>query len=99
MLYLSYNLVGGEHNNEILILSNLGKSFKDRDQMIPASKEAQDDLYANVHQHLEDITGGDGGIVSSLPVTVFEARLPLVAASTTAPAGSVMELKPSPSVT
>ena len=47
----------------------------------------------------EDITGGDGGIVSSVPVTVFEARLPLVAASTTAPAGSVMELKPSPSVT
>ena len=56
---VAYNLVGGEHNNEILILSNLGKSFKDRDQMAPASKEAQDDLYANVHQHLEDITGGD----------------------------------------
>ena len=56
---VAYNLVGGEHNNEVLMLSNLGKSFKDRDLMATASKEAQDDLYANVHQHLEDISGGD----------------------------------------
>jgi hypothetical protein len=56
---VAFNLVGGEHNNEVLMLSNLGKSFKERDLMAPASKDAQDDLYANIHPHLEDITGGD----------------------------------------
>lgn len=56
---VAYNLVGGEHNNEILMLSNLGKSFKDRDLTPTASKEAQEHLYSTVHPHIEAITGGD----------------------------------------
>jgi hypothetical protein len=56
---VAYNVFGGEHNNEVLVIGNLGKSFKDRDLMAPASPEALDDLYTNIHSHLEDITAGD----------------------------------------
>ena len=40
-----------------------------------------------------------GDTLSSVVVTVFDARLPFVAASNAEFAGSVMELAPSPSVT
>jgi hypothetical protein len=56
---VAYNLVGGEHHNEVLLLNNIGKSFKDRDQMPPIPVGAQDDLYNTVHPHIEAITGGD----------------------------------------
>lgn len=56
---VAYNILGGEHNNEVLVTTQLGWSFKDRDQMPPASPEASDDLYTNIHPHLEGITAGD----------------------------------------
>ena len=45
------------------------------------------------------ITGADGATESSVVLTVFDARLPFVAASNAEFAGSVIELGPSPSVT
>jgi len=54
-----YNLMGGEHNNEVLILSNLGKSFKERDNAPAPPAGAQDDVYNTIHPQLEAITGGD----------------------------------------
>lgn len=56
---IAFNLFGGEHSNEILILSNVGKSFTERDNLTPVPAEAQDDLFNSIHPHLEDITGGD----------------------------------------
>jgi len=54
-----YNITGGLHNGEILILSNIGLSFKDRDKASTSPAGMSDDLYANVLPHFEAITDGD----------------------------------------
>lgn len=56
---ITYNLVGGEHNGELLILSNIGKSFTERDMAAPMPKDMQNELYTTIHSYMESISGGD----------------------------------------
>jgi hypothetical protein len=56
---VAFNIVGGDHHGEIAILSNLGKSFADRDKSAPMPDAMLDDAYKTIMPYLESITGGD----------------------------------------
>jgi hypothetical protein len=62
-----FNLVGGSHHNEVMALSNIGKSWADRDELsaLPSNQEALDDFYLKVSPHIEAVTGGE--IISFQP--------------------------------
>ena len=54
-----YNLTGGPHHGELLILSNSGISFKERDGLKPQPDDLYNDWAKNVSPFLESMTGGD----------------------------------------
>ena len=54
-----YNITGGKHNGEYLIINNIGKSFADRDVVTPPTMENirwSDNWNLNIAPHLEGIT-------------------------------------------
>lgn len=55
----AYNITGGVHNGEVLVLSNIGKSFTDRDNAPKPTEEQTADLYNKVYSHLESVNDGD----------------------------------------
>jgi hypothetical protein len=56
-----FNLVGGSHHNEVMALSNIGKSWAQRDEIsaLPSNQDAADDFYLKVSPHIEAVTGGE----------------------------------------
>lgn len=54
-----YNITGGVHNGDILVLSNIGKSFTDRDQAPKPTDEQTQDLYHKVYTHVESVSDAD----------------------------------------
>lgn len=54
-----YNITGGVHNGELLVLSNIGKSFTDRDNAPKPSIEQTEDLYNKVYSHVESVSEAD----------------------------------------
>jgi len=56
-----FNLVGGSHHSEVMALSNIGKSWAERDELssMPANTEASADFYLKVAPFIESVTGGD----------------------------------------
>ncbi len=59
--WAAFNLVGGSHHNEVMVLFNIGKSWAEKDEIsaMPTNSEAANDFYANVSPHIEGVTGGD----------------------------------------
>ena len=56
-----FNLGGGIHHNEVMALSNIGKSWAQRDEIsaLPSNQDAADDFYLKVSPHIEAVTGGE----------------------------------------
>jgi hypothetical protein len=56
-----FSLVGGAHHSEVMALSNIGKSWAERDELsaMPANTEASADFYLKVAPYIESVTGGD----------------------------------------
>lgn len=54
-----YNIMGGAHHGDLLVLSNIGKSYTDRDQAPKATDEQTADLYAKVYSHVESVSEAD----------------------------------------
>lgn len=54
-----FNLTGGPHHGELLVLANSGISFKERDGLKPQPDDMYNDWSKNVSPLLESMTGGD----------------------------------------
>lgn len=54
-----YNITGGIHNGDLLVLSNIGKSFTDRDNAPKPTEEQTKDLYEKVYSHVESVSEAD----------------------------------------